>query len=51
MQQLDRLLARIEPADRNWQEKAWQRLQAQIRPRWEWEGSESKKNRKSEDLP
>ncbi len=33
MQQLDRLIARIQPADRNWEEKAWERLHSQIRPR------------------
>ena len=33
MQQLDRLLAQIQPADRTWEEKAWERLRSQIRPR------------------
>ena len=27
------LLARIEPADRTWQQQAWERLHSQIRPR------------------
>jgi len=29
----DQLVARIEPADRTWEEQAWARLHAQIRPR------------------
>jgi nicotinate-nucleotide--dimethylbenzimidazole phosphoribosyltransferase len=33
MQELDRLLARIQPADKAWEEKAWARLRSQIRPR------------------
>jgi nicotinate-nucleotide--dimethylbenzimidazole phosphoribosyltransferase len=33
MQQLDRLIARIQPADKTWEEKAWERLHSQIRPR------------------
>ena len=33
MSELDQLLARIEPADRQWEGKAWQRLRSQIRPR------------------
>ena len=33
MDRFYQLLARIEPADRTWQEKAWKRLHSQIRPR------------------
>lgn len=33
MNQLAELLQKIEPASKEWQEKAWQRLRAQIRPR------------------
>lgn len=33
MDKLYQLLARIEPADRHWEEKAWERLRSQIRPR------------------
>jgi nicotinate-nucleotide--dimethylbenzimidazole phosphoribosyltransferase len=33
MQPLDRLIARIQPADRTWEKKAWERLHSQIRPR------------------
>jgi nicotinate-nucleotide--dimethylbenzimidazole phosphoribosyltransferase len=33
MSELDQLLARIQPADRQWEEKAWERLRSQIRPR------------------
>ena len=33
MNQLSELLQKIEPASKEWEEKAWQRLSAQIRPR------------------
>jgi nicotinate-nucleotide--dimethylbenzimidazole phosphoribosyltransferase len=33
MHQLDRLIARIQPADKTWEEKSWERLRSQIRPR------------------
>jgi nicotinate-nucleotide--dimethylbenzimidazole phosphoribosyltransferase len=33
MHELDRLIERIQPADRVWEEKAWDRLRSQIRPR------------------
>jgi nicotinate-nucleotide--dimethylbenzimidazole phosphoribosyltransferase len=33
MSELEQLLARIQPADRQWEEKAWDRLRSQIRPR------------------
>lgn len=33
MRELESLLSCIEPADTSWQEKAWERLHAQIRPR------------------
>ena len=33
MHKLEQLLARIEPADQNWEAKAWKRLRSQIRPR------------------
>ena len=33
MEQLEGLLERIEPADRDWEKKAWERLGSQIRPR------------------
>jgi len=33
MEKLDRLLERIEPASKDWEAKAWERLHAQIRPR------------------
>ncbi len=33
MNRVDELLGMIEPADREWEEKAWERLRSQIRPR------------------
>lgn len=33
MRKLDELLERIEPADAQWESKAWERLRSQIRPR------------------
>lgn len=33
MEELDRLVSRIEPADPSWEERAWERLRSQIRPR------------------
>lgn len=33
MNELDRLISRIEPADPRWEQKAWERLHSQIRPR------------------
>jgi nicotinate-nucleotide--dimethylbenzimidazole phosphoribosyltransferase len=33
MKRLEKLLSRIGPADIDWQEKAWERLRSQIRPR------------------
>ncbi len=33
MEELHRLLSRIEPADETWEQRAWERLRSQIRPR------------------